>query len=163
MIKKTSRAPGKNSKGIGETGATALNKTARRIRLNTSSRKIADVSFDLILDLTFNSLNIGTIIATEDELKQTPKINDARTLNPAKIPTKHPVAKGIPKFSIAKYITFLPVLFKTENFVSNPAVNMRKTSPKVAMKSITSPGLTHPKPYGPKKIPAKMTAVTHGM
>ena len=144
-------------------GATAFIKTARRIKLITSSRNIAGITVDLILDLTFSSLSIGTIIATEDELKQTPKTNDAKTFNPKQIPRRHPVAKGIQKFNMEKYITSFPALFKTENFVSNPAVNMRKTSPMVARKSITSPRLTTLKPYGPKRIPAKMTAVTHGI
>jgi len=134
------RAPRKNGKGSDEMGAVAWSKTEIRTRLAMSSRNIADVRVDLIVDLTFSSFNVGTTIATEEELKQTPKISDEKLLNPKKKPTRNPVTRGIAKLNTVKITTFLPVFFKTENFMSNPAVNMRKTRPMVARKSVTSPG-----------------------
>jgi len=65
------RAPRKNGKGNDEMGAVAWSKTEISTRLATSSRNIADVRVDLIVDLTFSSFKVGTTIATEEELKQT--------------------------------------------------------------------------------------------
>jgi hypothetical protein len=124
--------------------------------------KTAEVIVDFTFESTFNSLNIGDITPTEDELKHMPKSKDANTPIPQMYPTEKPTAKGMQKLTAEKYNTSLPAFFRIENFVSNPLVNMRKTSPRVARKFMTSPGLTHPRPYGPKKTPAKITAVTHG-
>lgn len=65
------------------------------------------------------------------------------------------------KLIAEKYSTSLPAFFRTENFVYNPLVNMRKTSPRVARKFITSFWLTNPRPLGPRNTPAKITAVTY--
>jgi len=137
---------GKATNGILAAGDIAFRKIARRIRLTTSSTNTADISVDFIFDSTLNSLNMGAITPIEDELKTMPRSNDAKMPIPQKNPTAKPVAKGIQIFNKEKRKTSLLAFFNPEKFVSNPAVNIRKTSPRVARKSVTSPGLTHPKP-----------------
>ena len=123
---------------------------------------IAEIKVDFTLDLIFNSLNIGQIRPTEEELKQTPKTRDENRLNSKYIPIKVPMLNGIVRFTSAKYNTSFPAFFSSENFTSNPAVNIKKTSPIVDKNSIISPVLTKFKPKGPKIMPAKITAVTQG-
>jgi hypothetical protein len=88
---------------------------------------------------------MGAITPIEDELKTIPINNEARMSFPQRKPIENPVRAGIQMFNKEKREISRLAFFRAEKFVSNPAENIRKTSPRVARKFVTSPGITQPR------------------
>jgi len=73
-----------------------------------------------------------------------------------------PTRKGIPALRKTNGKAVFSISRKLENFVSRPAINIRKTRPTCPRNSMVVLGSKTPRPLGPTIIPPTMRAITHG-